>query len=76
MSIERCLFCGEPTGRAGEGNDSLYDDQGEGPYCESCWDDHERDVAQQEYDLQAEQHRQWNRLTDQERWARIKNVLH
>jgi hypothetical protein len=38
--IERCLWCNEPTGRAGGCEDSLYsNDEGIGPFCERCWDD-------------------------------------
>jgi len=33
---EYCFVCGEPTGRAGRADDSLYiGDQG--PYCEECY---------------------------------------
>lgn len=35
---ERCFLCDEPTGRAGRADDSLYDEDGLGPYCEGCWD--------------------------------------
>lgn len=39
--LEYCFKCGEPTGRAGRGEDSLYDDDDDsGPYCETCWQDH------------------------------------
>ncbi|KKK71737.1 hypothetical protein LCGC14_2910970, partial [marine sediment metagenome] len=34
---EYCCECGEPTGKAGAGDGSLYTDDGEGPYCEECW---------------------------------------
>lgn len=34
---ELCCECDEPTGRAGIGEDSLYTDDGEGPFCETCW---------------------------------------
>ncbi len=38
MTLETCCKCGEPTGRAGRFDDSLY--AGEfGPYCEDCWFD-------------------------------------
>ena len=30
-----CFQCGEPTGRCEE--DSMMDDSGDGPYCETCW---------------------------------------
>ncbi|MDD1730484.1 MAG: hypothetical protein LUQ50_15625 [Methanospirillum sp.] len=38
MSFEYCWICGDLTGRAGRGEDSLYDTNDEGPYCEDCWD--------------------------------------
>lgn len=37
-TLEYCFACGEPTGRAGKGEDSLYDDNDEGPYCWECWE--------------------------------------
>jgi len=36
-TLERCGECSNPTGRAGRGDDSLYTDDGEGPFCEECW---------------------------------------
>ncbi len=36
-TLEYCFVCGEPTGRAGKGDDSLYDEDDEGPYCPGCW---------------------------------------
>ncbi len=35
--IEICIICDEPTGRAGQWEDSLYDSNGVGPYCEGCY---------------------------------------
>ncbi len=36
--LEYCCACDAPTGRAGQGEDSLYTDSGDlGPYCEDCW---------------------------------------
>ena len=35
---ERCCMCDEPTGKAGRGEDSLYTEDGRGPYCPGCWD--------------------------------------
>lgn len=35
--IEYCDECGEPTGKAGIGEDSLYTNAA-GPFCEECWD--------------------------------------
>ena len=34
---ENCIKCGEPTGRAGKGDDSLYRN-GAGPFCQGCFD--------------------------------------
>jgi len=36
--IEVCRECGLPTHRAGRGDDSLYDTNGDGPYCQQCFD--------------------------------------
>jgi len=36
-TLERCCECDDPTGRAGRGDDSLYTDEGDGPYCYDCW---------------------------------------
>ena len=38
MALEYCCVCGNPTGKAGKGDDSLYIDD-DGPYCEECWDE-------------------------------------
>lgn len=38
MNVEHCVKCDEATGRAGRGDDSLFDADGKGPYCENCWD--------------------------------------
>ena len=38
MTLETCCECDAPTGRAGQGEDSLYAGNF-GPYCEDCWDD-------------------------------------
>lgn len=46
MELEYCFKCGEPTGRAGAGDDSIYDDAGNGPYCEDCYDDGEPDCSE------------------------------
>lgn len=39
--LERCCQCGNSS-RAGRADDSLYTDDGEGPYCPECWDDKHR----------------------------------
>jgi len=36
-TLEYCYICGEPTGRAGWSDDSLFDGEGNGPFCEECW---------------------------------------
>lgn len=36
-TLEYCCDCGRPTGRAGKGDDSLYTEDGEGPFCPDCW---------------------------------------
>lgn len=73
--LEYCFSCGEPTGRAGEAEDSLYNDQGEGPYCEGCWDAHENELAQQKHLEAIARQEAWSKLTDAERWTRIHNVF-
>ena len=41
-SLEYCDECGEPTGCAGRGEDSIYCDEcDKGPFCPDCWKDHE-----------------------------------
>lgn len=39
--IERCCWCDAPTGKAGKGEDSLYLEDGTGPYCEDCFESFE-----------------------------------
>lgn len=34
---EKCFVCDDETGRAGKGEDSLYDENDLGPYCPRCW---------------------------------------
>jgi len=41
MELELCYLCDEPTGKAGAGDGSIYDDNGTGPFCEQCWEEHE-----------------------------------
>jgi hypothetical protein len=36
---ELCCSCNARTGRAGKGEDSLYSVNGEGPFCEDCFND-------------------------------------
>jgi hypothetical protein len=42
-NIELCCLCGEPTGKAGEDEDSLFsydfNDIEVGPLCETCFDE-------------------------------------
>jgi hypothetical protein len=35
---EECTICLRYTGRAGKGEDSLYDELDQGPYCEECFE--------------------------------------
>ena len=50
-NLEHCCFCGDPTGRAGKGEDSIY--LGDiGPLCESCYQEIEDAIdAQLEADI-------------------------
>lgn len=36
-TLEYCRECDQPTGRAGKGEDSLYGEEDDGPYCWDCW---------------------------------------
>jgi len=36
-TLEYCCECGEPTGSAGKGEDSLFMEDGEGPFCWECF---------------------------------------
>ena len=38
MSVELCIVCDEPTGRAGIHEDSLFTEEGIGPHCEFCFE--------------------------------------
>jgi len=42
--LEYCIECGNPTGRAGILEDSLYTDA-MGPYCEGCFPERRDDYA-------------------------------
>lgn len=37
MSVETCCECEQETGRAGIHDDSLYFEDGSGPYCQECF---------------------------------------
>ena len=39
MDPEYCCQCGNTTGRAGIHDDSLYTDDGDGPFCEDCFEE-------------------------------------
>ena len=41
MELEYCCECDEPTGKAGKGEDSLYTEDGEGPFCSECFPEKE-----------------------------------
>ena len=36
-TLEYCIDCGDPTGRAGKQDDSLYFESDDGPYCHPCF---------------------------------------
>lgn len=36
--LEYCYKCGEPTGKGGKSDGSLYNNEGDGPFCPECWD--------------------------------------
>tara|TARA_R110002012_G_scaffold314998_2_gene528237 strand:+ start:839 stop:1018 length:180 start_codon:yes stop_codon:yes gene_type:complete len=38
MNYELCFICDHETGRAGIDEDSIYDKNGNGPYCEECYE--------------------------------------
>lgn len=40
LTREHCFICEAETGRAGRGEDSIYDEADEGPYCTDCRDGH------------------------------------
>ena len=40
-TLEYCCECGEPTGNAGAGEDSLFTEGGDGPYCWGCFPEKE-----------------------------------
>lgn len=37
LTREHCFLCSAETGLAGRGEDSLYNDKNQGPYCKECW---------------------------------------
>ena len=40
-TLEYCFLCNQPTGYAGKGEDSFYDENDLGPYCWPCWEERE-----------------------------------
>lgn len=48
MQEEMCCKCDEPTGRAGKQDDSLYLEDGSGPYCEACFEAAQQSVHSDE----------------------------
>ena len=38
-TLEYCCECGAATGRAGRADDSIFTEDGDGPYCFECWGD-------------------------------------
>lgn len=47
MKLEHCCDCGAATGHAGQGEDSLYNIFGDGPYCDNCWNELTEDMKEQ-----------------------------
>jgi hypothetical protein len=46
LLLECCFICDDLTGRAGEGEDSLYCDEcDKGPYCSNCFRKHHESDA-------------------------------
>ena len=43
--LELCRWCDDPTGRAGRHDDSLYTEDGQGPFCEGCFEGAEMDCT-------------------------------
>ncbi len=43
--LEYCFNCGSPTGKAGQGDGSLYCECDAGPFCDDCWEIHHRGNA-------------------------------
>ena len=39
LTREHCWLCDEETGRAGRAEDSIYDNNDDGPYCEHCYNE-------------------------------------
>ena len=42
-TMERCCYCDRFTGNAGRGEDSLYSEDGEGPFCYQCFSEMNHD---------------------------------
>ena len=40
LTREHCWICDDETGRAGRHDDSIYDLDDNGPYCEACFANH------------------------------------
>lgn len=72
--LEYCVCCGEATGRAGIGEDSLYCDACDrGPFCPACWEfgDHE-ELAQE---IERRQDAEWWREYWQESCGKAAEVI-
>lgn len=42
LTMEECIECGEYTGHAGPGEDSIYTDDGYGPLCSECYNNNHK----------------------------------
>ncbi len=38
-TLEYCCECDQPTGCAGRGDDSLFTEDDQGPFCWECWEE-------------------------------------
>ena len=54
MQEEMCCKCDEPTCRAGKQDDSLYMEDGSGPYCVSCYEAAQERLTMDEVEIEEE----------------------
>lgn len=47
MNVETCVKCDSATDKAGDGDGSIYCPCGEGPFCDSCWDEHQESCLEE-----------------------------
>ncbi len=62
MKKERCCSCDEETDRAGIHDDSLYPENGKGPFCEACYENGDMRVSQEDCsEAQNEHDKEWEK---------------